>query len=73
MTRGSRGQADFGRPGILVRNGHFPFQEQIKPSPVKANDQPARLIGEHNEYAFKEILGISDEEIARLMIEEVIE
>jgi benzylsuccinate CoA-transferase BbsF subunit len=33
----------------------------------------APLLGEHNEYALKEILGISDEEIAELVIEEVIE
>lgn len=32
----------------------------------------APLVGEHNEYAFKEILGMTDDEIADLVIEEVI-
>ena len=31
------------------------------------------LLGEHNEYALKELLGMSDEEITKLAIEEVIE
>jgi crotonobetainyl-CoA:carnitine CoA-transferase CaiB-like acyl-CoA transferase len=35
--------------------------------------QRAPLLGEHNEYAFKEILGMSDGEIAELVIEGVIE
>lgn len=35
--------------------------------------QRAPLIGEHNEYAFKEILGMSDEEISEMVIEGVIE
>ena len=33
----------------------------------------APLLGEHNEYAVKEILGLSDDEIAELAIEGVIE
>ncbi|MBA7623749.1 Formyl-CoA:oxalate CoA-transferase [subsurface metagenome] len=33
----------------------------------------APLLGEHNEYALKEILGMSDEEIAELVIEGVLE
>jgi len=33
----------------------------------------APLMGEHNEYAFKEILGLSDEEIAELVVEGVVE
>ncbi len=32
----------------------------------------APLVGEHNEYAFKEILGMTDDEIAELVIEDVI-
>lgn len=35
--------------------------------------RPAPLLGEHSEYAYKEILGMSDEEIAELVIEGVIE
>ena len=34
--------------------------------------RPAPLLGEHSEYAFKEILGLSDEEIVELVVEEVI-
>lgn len=32
----------------------------------------APLIGEHNEYVFKEIIGMTDDEIAELVIEEVL-
>ena len=35
--------------------------------------RPAPLIGEHNEEVFKDILGMSDEDIAQLVIDEVIE
>jgi benzylsuccinate CoA-transferase BbsF subunit len=35
--------------------------------------RPAPLLGEHNEYVLKEILGMSDEEIAELVIEGVLE
>jgi benzylsuccinate CoA-transferase BbsF subunit len=35
--------------------------------------RPAPLLGEHNEYALKELLGMSDEEIAQLVIEGVVE
>ncbi|MFC2069872.1 CaiB/BaiF CoA transferase family protein [Chloroflexota bacterium] len=34
--------------------------------------RPAPLLGEHNEYVLKEILGMSDEEMVELVIEEVI-
>ena len=33
---------------------------------------PAPCLGEHNEYVYKEILGLSDDEIASLLIERVI-
>jgi len=46
-----------------------PFVLSKSPSEVRR----APLLGEHNEYAFKEILGMSDEEIAELVIEGVIE
>ena len=35
--------------------------------------QRAPLLGEHCEYVLKEILGMSDDEIAELVIEEVLE
>jgi crotonobetainyl-CoA:carnitine CoA-transferase CaiB-like acyl-CoA transferase len=35
--------------------------------------ESAPLLGEHNEYVLKEILGMSDEEIAELIIEGAIE
>jgi crotonobetainyl-CoA:carnitine CoA-transferase CaiB-like acyl-CoA transferase len=34
--------------------------------------RPAPLIGEHNEYVLREILGLSDDDIADLIIEGVI-
>lgn len=33
---------------------------------------PAPILGQHNEYVFKELLGISDEEYVNLMVEQVI-
>jgi crotonobetainyl-CoA:carnitine CoA-transferase CaiB-like acyl-CoA transferase len=33
---------------------------------------PAPCLGEHNEYVCKEILGLSDEEIADLLVEQVL-
>ena len=45
-----------------------PFVLSKSPCELK----PAPLLGEHNEYAYKEILGMSDEEIAELVIEGVI-
>jgi len=43
----------------------------LSKSPCELRRAP--LLGEHNEYALKEILGMSDEEIAELVIEGVIE
>ena len=43
----------------------------LSKSPYELRRAP--LIGEHNEYVLKEILGMSDEEIAELVIEGVIE
>ena len=43
----------------------------LSKSPSELRSAP--LLGEHNEYALKEILGLSDEEIAELVIEGVIE
>ena len=34
--------------------------------------KPAPLLGEHNEYVFKEILGMPDDEYDKLVKEEVI-
>lgn len=34
--------------------------------------RPAPLLGEHNDYVFRELLGLSEEEINRLMVEQVI-
>ena len=46
-----------------------PFK--LPKSPAKLRSAP--LLGEANEYAMKEILGLSDEEIVELTIEEVLE
>ena len=43
----------------------------LSKSPCELRRAP--LLGEHNEYVFKEILGLSDEEVAELVIEGVIE
>ncbi|MEE8398190.1 MAG: CoA transferase [Desulfobacterales bacterium] len=42
-------------------------------SKVPFDMRPAPLIGEHSEYVFKDILGMSDEELEELVIEGVIE
>ena len=42
-------------------------------SKVSFEMHPAPLIGEHNEYVFKDILGFSDDEIEELVIEGIIE
>ncbi|MBI3040189.1 MAG: CoA transferase, partial [Chloroflexi bacterium] len=42
-------------------------------SKVPCELRRAPLLGEHNEYALKEILGMTDEEIAELVIEGVVE
>ncbi|MBI4283443.1 MAG: CoA transferase [Chloroflexi bacterium] len=43
----------------------------LSKSPVELRRAP--LLGEHNEYALKEILGLSDEEVAELVIQGVVE
>ncbi len=43
----------------------------LSKSPYELRRAP--LLGEHNEYALKELLGMSDEEIAELVIEGVVE
>ena len=43
----------------------------LSKSPCEVRRAP--LLGEHNEYALKELLGMSDEEIAELIIEGVVE
>ena len=43
----------------------------LSKSPTELRRAP--LLGEHNEYALKEILGMSDEEVAELVIEGVVE
>ena len=42
-------------------------------SKVPSEVRRAPLLGEHNEYALKEIIGMSDEEISELVIEGVLE
>ena len=43
----------------------------LSKSPCEVRRAP--LLGEHNEYALKEILGMSDDEIAELVIQGVVE
>ena len=49
----------------------FPVPIRFSETRCRFGETPA--IGEHNEYALKEVLGMSDEEIAALVIEGVIE
>ena len=61
------------------RLDHPEIGEYVAPGPpFKLSKSPAELrsaplLGEHNEYAMKEILGLSDDEIVELTIEEVLE
>ena len=41
-------------------------------SALTKKNPPAPLLGEHNDYVFKELLGMSDSEIARLTDQKVI-
>jgi crotonobetainyl-CoA:carnitine CoA-transferase CaiB-like acyl-CoA transferase len=54
--------------GQYIAPGH-PFQ--LSKTPVELRRAP--LLGEHNEYVFREILGMSDDEIAELTIDGVVE
>ena len=51
------------------RNTRSPYV--LSKSPCELRRAP--LLGEHNEYAMKEVLGLPDEEIAELVIDGVIE
>lgn len=61
------------------RPEHPEIGEYVAPGPpFKLSKSPAALrsaplLGEHNEYAMKDILGLSDEEIVELTIDEVLE
>jgi len=52
---------------------YFTVSPPYKLSKVGYEIRPAPLMGEHNEYVFKQILGMTDEEIADLIAEEVVE
>jgi crotonobetainyl-CoA:carnitine CoA-transferase CaiB-like acyl-CoA transferase len=41
-------------------------------SALTAKNPPAPLLGEHNDYVFKTLLGLSDSEIAKLSDDKVI-
>lgn len=71
-------------PQLKHRHFHWRLEhpeigEYVAPgSPFMLSKTPcelrsAPLLGEHNEYALKEILGISDEELAELVVDEVVE
>jgi crotonobetainyl-CoA:carnitine CoA-transferase CaiB-like acyl-CoA transferase len=48
------------RPGVLLSK----VQCDLKPSP---------LLGEHNEYVYKDLMGLNEDEIAELVIDGIIE
>ena len=58
---------------------HSEIGEYIAPGPLfklsgsACEVQPAPLLGQHNEYVLKDILGLSDDEVANLVIDGVIE
>ena len=65
--------------GHYVRIDHVEAGEQtVDGVRIKLSDTPGRIqrpapvLGEHNEYIFKELLGISDEEYDELLIEQII-
>ncbi len=61
---------EFDHPEIgKHRIGRLSFM--LSKSPYEVRRAP--LLGEHNEHALKEILGMSDDEIAELVIEGVVE
>jgi crotonobetainyl-CoA:carnitine CoA-transferase CaiB-like acyl-CoA transferase len=61
-------EVDHPRMGV-----HHPTATPFKLSKFDCEIRRAPLLGEHNEYILKEILGYSDEEIARLVIEGAVE
>ena len=71
--------AHFKERNLAVEIEHPVMGKQLVVGPPwRLSETPARvtksspLIGEHNEYVFGELLGMSSEEIARLMDEEII-
>ncbi|MFC2072937.1 CaiB/BaiF CoA transferase family protein, partial [Chloroflexota bacterium] len=52
---------------------YFALRPSFRLSKCPGELQRAPLLGEHNEYALKELLGMTDEEIAELVIEGVLE
>ena len=58
-------------PGIGKYRSHVGAHFLLSKYPYEL--QRAPLLGEHNEYVFKEILGLSDDEFDRLVKEEVID
>ena len=49
-----------------------PSAYRRRPGPSGEGRSPAPCLGEHTEYVCKEILNLSDEEIAQLLVDEVL-
>lgn len=64
------------RGAIIQQNHKVAWEINVYRSPWKsaltAQNPPAPLLGEHNDYVFKELLGMTDSEIARLTEKRVI-
>jgi crotonobetainyl-CoA:carnitine CoA-transferase CaiB-like acyl-CoA transferase len=64
------------RGAIIQQNHKVAGEINVYRSPWKsaltAQNPPAPLLGEHNDYVFKELLGMTDSEIARLTEKRVI-
>lgn len=56
---------------VIERHAYHAPAYRLSETPFEAK-MPAPCIGQHNEYVFKEILGMSDDEIADLLAEGVI-
>ncbi|MDD5289340.1 MAG: CoA transferase, partial [Dehalococcoidales bacterium] len=64
--------------GLFVAPNHPVVGKRVmegmpwKMSASQPKFEPAPLLGEHNDYVFRELLGMSDDEIAELIINEII-
>jgi crotonobetainyl-CoA:carnitine CoA-transferase CaiB-like acyl-CoA transferase len=66
--RGSHLQVEHPATGVDIIAG-IPFKLGATPGEVR---RPAPMLGQHNDYVFRELMGKSESEIARLIEEKVI-
>jgi len=56
---------------VIGRHAYHTPAYKLSETPFEAK-RPGPLLGEHNEYVFKELLGMTDEEIGDLLIDRII-